>query len=252
MDSVLFNFVAFKQIQVAEDMHTCKKCQNKFSDNEAMENHMLSHNDVVDILSCNHCDQKFTDKATLKIHMYFHNNIVNIFSCNQYDQTFIDDATLEMHMMLYSDKHNKYSSNTDSGVVCEEEEEEKEGEEKEKECRGSRFENPQDIKSIIDLEILSVQKSGDDSWGSCLAKLDQEEEQLMYLEEGEGEGRNIFTSTPVYKEELSLQSLEDLLEADSTLSRALSRSRRGRVRRWLGRLGGRLLEGVAVLLAAVL
>ena len=74
----------------------------------------------------------------------------------------------------------------------------------------------------------------------------------MYLEEGVGEGRNIFTSTPVDEEELSLQSLEDLLEADSTLGRALIRSRRGRARRWLGRLGGRLLEGVAVLMAAVL
>ena len=72
----------------------------------------------------------------------------------------------------------------------------------------------------------------------------------MYLEEGVGEGRNIFTSTPVDEEELSLQSLEDLLEADSTLGRALSR--RGRARRWLGRLGGRLLEGLAVLMAAVL
>ena len=54
------------------------------------------------------------------------------------------------------------------------------------------------------------------------------------------------------EEGLSLQSLEDLLEADSTLGRALNSCRRGRARRWLGRLGGRLLEGVAVLLAAVL
>ena len=74
----------------------------------------------------------------------------------------------------------------------------------------------------------------------------------MFLEEGVGEGRNIFTSTPVDEEELSLQSLEDLLEADSTLGRAHSRSRRSRARRWLGRLGGRLLEGVSVLMAAVL
>ena len=71
---------------------------------------------------------------------------------------------------------------------------------------------------------------------------------------------NIFTSTPVEGEEgQRLEDMEDILEedkgAESTLARAPGMDRRGRARRWLGRLGGRLggrlLEVVAKILAAV-
>ena len=156
-------------------------------------------------------------------------------------------------MALHSDMGSTYSGNTDSGVNCEDEEEQNMS------IRNKVVNNMRDIPLVKeDPESSAKDFLNRVMEGSYCSNtlLDLEVEQLLYWEAWMGGGGNIFTSIPVEGEVKGLQSLEDLLqeckEADSTLCRALSRGRRGRARRWLGRLGDRLLQGVAVVLAAVL
>ena len=115
---------------------------------------------------------------------------------------------------------------------------------KEDENRSRRLGSLMDNITMRDFEILS------------LSQLDKEVEQLMSWRKGSKGRGNIFTSTPVEGEEgQKLEDMEDILKedkgAESTLARPPGRDRRGRARRWLGRLGGRLLEVVAKVLAAV-
>ena len=136
----------------------------------------------------------------------------------------------------------------DEVVVKEEEGVEEEEVVKEDENRSRRLGSLMDNITMRDFDILS------------LSQLDKEVEQLMSWRKGSKGRGNIFTSTPVEGEEgQKLEDMEDILKedkgAESTLARAPWRDRRGRARRWLGRLGGRLggrlLEVVAKILAAV-
>ena len=224
----------------------------------SIENNLAREFDMSQAYACNPCDQTFTDFVTLKKHMLTHNEDPSILSCNQCRQTFKDNFNMERHIALHSDLNSTYSGNTDSGVNCEDEEEQNMS----NRLRNKVVKNLRDIPSVkegwenstsSDNDFLNMVMEGSYCSNTLL---DLEVEQLLYWERRMGGEGNIFTSTPVEGEVNGLQSLEDLLqeckEADSTLGRALVRSRRGRARRWLGRLGDRLLEGVAVILAALL
>ena len=221
----------------------------------SMENNLAREFDMSQAYACNPCDQTFTDCVTLKKHMLKHDEDPSTLYCNKCGQTCKDNFNMERHMALHSDMNSTYSGNTDSGVNCEDEEDQ---------SMSNRLRNMnlRDIPSVkegwenptsSDTDCLNRVMGGSFCSNTLL---DQEVEQLLYWERRIGVGGNIFTSTPVEGEVKGLQSLEDLLqeckEEDSTLGRALVRSRRGRARRWLGRLGDRLMEGVAVILAALL
>ena len=81
-----------------------------------------------------------------------------------------------------------------------------------------------------------------------LSQLDQEVEQ-----NGSRGWGKIFTSTPVEGEQV--KGLEDIpkegVEEGSPLARTPWRNRKGRARKWLVRLGGRVFEVVATIMVAV-
>ena len=253
----------------------CFQCDKTFTDNVTLEIHMSLHSDVRNILSCDQCDKIFPDKITLETHMLLHNDLISLLSCEPCDRIFTNGAALETHIALHSEADSKHISKTDSGVNCEEEveenslekevDEEKVEEKKVKEVVEEKVEEEK-VKEVVEEEELK-EEEGRRRLGSMrdfeilsLSQLDKEVEQLMFLDKSFKGRENIFTSTPVEEEEgQRLEDMEDILEedrgAETTLARAPGRGRRGRARRWLGRLGGRLggrlLEIAAKILAAV-
>ena len=261
----------------------CFQCDQTFTDNDTLEIHMALHSDVSNVLSCNQCDKIFPDNITLETHMLLHTDLISILSCEPCDRTFTNDAALETHIGSHSEVDSKHISKTDSGVNCEEEveenslekegemvEEEKVEEEKEEEEKVDK----EKVKEMVEEEDLEeMEEEGSSRFRSLreniamrdfeilsLSQLDKEVEQLMFLDKSFKGRENIFTSTPVEEEEgQRLEDMEDILEedrgAETTLARAPGRGRRGRARRWLGRLGGRLggrfMEIAAKILAAV-